>query len=953
MIDRSGEIIHGFELLERIGEGSFASVYRATQQSVKRSVAVKIIHPQHLTNPEFIQRFHEEAEIIARLENPHIVPLYDFWADEHGAYIAMQWMGGGSLQNRLRQVTKFEPAEVSHILGQIAPALALVHRKNIIHRDLKPANMLLDDDHNIYIADFGLAKQLGVKSDLSANHQIIGTPHYMSPEQAATDNGVTLRSQSDIYSLGIILYEILTGSHPFGNAPLMQMLLHHRHDLLPPLRKIVPSLPEELEPVIQRATAKQPDQRFSDAVELAAAFQSALDIARRRRSRTTTIIPVPIEAKTAGDLHARMYTQAGTVIEQPRRLVGRDDLVKRVQIWLDQGERVLLHGLGGIGKTAMAASVAADYIACGKGAVIWVQLGRQDADTLFEAVAHVLGQHQKIAGKQGEDRIAAMREILLEQKALLVIDNIWKERAILPIIRAIPLTMPLLMTSRYGLSIDGIMIAMDALEADDALSLLSYYARHDYTTDEAAKRLCHILGNHPYAVELAGRRLQAYRHLNPDRLMRNIKDAPHNLPTGPLDEQRTIKDLLNESVSELDEEVKHVFQFMGAMYTSRTSLELLALVVGREVAEIESQVAELEHSGLARLFMEEGQPDHYRFHDLTYSYASAMFADGGEGRKKIIQTVRTFIKNNLTDYNKLDFELVNIVEAAQAASKTQDTESLIDIMKMLSVDAKYLAARGPTAISLELLETAIEAAKLSGNIEAAHYMAGKLGDIYRQYTRQYDKALAAYQVSLELARALENGAREAIILTLMGTAHFQGGTGDPNRYYNDATRMAESSGNPTSLVTVMIHRSFYEGNKSLPDYEASRHYSNSAAEFCRQHGMIEPLISSLMNRANCERALGDIRRALSSDIEAFEVASKLGNRRLLAQTIHSKGEDYHALGERLQANACFSQALAIFQEIGLQSEVDDLRGFMNENGYTAGNIEDDQDLEDTNHDESN
>lgn len=938
MIDRSGEIIHGFELLERIGEGSFASVYRATQQSVKRTVAVKIIHPQHLTNPEFIQRFHEEAEIIARLENPHIVPLYDFWADERGAYIAMQWMGGGSLQNRLRQVTKFEPAEVSDILGQIAPALALVHRKNIIHRDLKPANMLLDDDHNIYIADFGLAKQLGVKSDFSANHQIIGTPHYMSPEQAATDNGVTLRSQSDIYSLGIILYEILTGSHPFGNAPLMKMLLHHRHDPLPSLRKIVPTLPEELEPVIQRATAKQPDQRFSDALELAAAFQSALDVARRRRSRTTTIIPVLIEAKTAGDLHARMYTQAGTVIEQPRRLVGRDDLVKRVQIWLDQGERVLLHGLGGIGKTAMAASVAAEYIASGKGAVIWVQLGRQDADTLFEAVAHVLGQHQKIAGKQGEDRIAAMREILLEQKALLVIDNIWKERAILPIIRAIPLTMPLLMTSRYGLSIDGIMIAMDALEADDALSLLSYYARHDYTTDEAAKRLCHMLGNHPYAVELAGKRLQAYRHLNPDRLMRNIKDAPHNLPTGPLDEQRTIKDLLNESVSELDEEAKRVFQFMGAMYTSRTSLELLALVVGREVAEIESQVAELEHSGLARLFMEEGQPDHYRFHDLTYSYASAMFADGGEGRKKIIQAIRTFIKNNLSDYNKLDFELVNIVEAAQAASKTHDTESLIDIMKMLSVDAKYLAARGPTAISLELLETAIEAAKLSGNIEAAHYMAGKLGDIYRQYTRQYDKALEAYQTALGLAQQLKNIAREAILLAVLGTTHFHQGTQDPNTYYVSAYQLAQSLGDPNALIMVLNHRSFYEGQKLPPDFQASHLYSDETATLCRQHNMVEGLIASLMNRASCERELGQLERALDSDKEAYDAALGWGNYLLIAKTSHSLGNDYHGLDNRPQAISYLKKAVEFYGKAGIQTKIDEIYAFAQKNNYEIQSI---------------
>ncbi len=934
MSDRSGESLNGFELVEKVGEGSFASVYRAIQQSVKRTVAVKIIHPQHLTNPDYLQRFREEAEIIARLENPHIVPLYDFWADERGAYIAMQWMGGGSLQQRLRKTTRLEPIEVSGILVQLAPALALVHRRDIVHRDLKPANILVDDNKNWYIADFGLAKQVSPNGGGSVDRLIVGTPPYMSPEQADRDNGIPLRGQSDIYSLGVVLFELLTGQHPFGNAPLIPMLLHHLRDPLPPLRDFAPQLPEGLEPVIQRATAKKAEERYADALELADAFRAALDQSSGRRSIRTTSVPLVPVAKTAGDLHARMYTQVGTVIEQPRRLVGRGELVTRVQTWLDQGERVLLHGLAGIGKTAVAGSVAAEYIASGKGAVIWVELGRQDADTLFEAVAHVLGQHQKIAGKQGEDRIAAVRELLLQQNALLVIDNVWAERAILPIMRAIPLTMPLLITSRFAYSVDGIMIAMDALEAEDALALLSHYARTDYSKDAGAKGLCQLLGNHPYAIELAGRRLQAYRHLNPDRLVRQIKDAPHDLvTTDRLDNQRTIKDLLNESVRELDDDAKRVFQFMGAMFTSRTSLELLALAVGCEPAEIEREIEQLEHSGLARLHMEEGQPEHYRFHDLTYSYANALFNEGGEGGTKTIQAVRKFIQNNLADYNKLDFELVNIVGAARAAFRTHDTESLIDIMKMLSVDAKYLAARGPTAISLELLEAAIEAAKLSGDIDTAHYMAGKLGDIYLQYTRQFDKALVAYQVALELAQQLQNTAREAILLTVLGTAHLHQGTQDPNTYYAAAYQLAQSSGDPSALVTVLIHRSFYEGQKTPPDFEASRQFSDEAVGICRRNGLTDPLIACLLNRANCERELGQPQMALISDTEAYDAACKWKDYRRIAVAAHSMAEDYHVLGKREKVEESISLARSYYLRVGIQAKVAELQEFAVSNNY--------------------
>ena len=607
MKDRSGEQIRDYQLLEYAGEGTFASVYRARHILLDHIRAVKIIHPEHLTNPDYVERFKLEAQVVASLEHPHIVSLHEFWTDNDGAYIVMQWMEGGSLEGWLSAMGRLPPLEVSELLAQIAPALSLVHRNQVVHRDLKPANILMDADDGFHIADFGLAKRKQYASDLSIANALIGTPAYMSPEQANPDSNGGLTSAADIYAIGVMLFELLTGTHPFGKTDAVSMILHQLRDPMPSIHDVAPDLPDNLDPIIQRATAKDPNERYPDVIALAEAFQTAVLGRRPQRFLETSTLEVP-EVKAAGDLNARVYERAGAIMEAPRRLMGREDLVERVMQQLVEHERVLLHGMAGIGKTALAAKIAGNYIDADQGHVIWVELGRQNADTLFEALARALGKHQQIASTQGAERILAIREMLLdEEKALIVIDNIWNEEAMLPIIQAIPHTTPLLMTSRTAISIDGLMLHIDALDETEALKLLGFYARHDYADDESAVELCNLLGNHPYAIEMAGKRLQTYRHLTPERLINDIKDAPHGMVvTGALgiSKQRTVKDLLDESVNELPEHLRELLVLMGGLYSSRASIELFSMVANLEPSLTEHNLAELERNGLVRLVLD-------------------------------------------------------------------------------------------------------------------------------------------------------------------------------------------------------------------------------------------------------------------------------------------------------------------------------------------------------------
>lgn len=160
MENLSNNVIKGYELRERIGAGGFGAVYKAHQTTVGREVAIKIILPHFAGHPDFIRRFEVEAQLVARLEHPYIIPLYDYWRDPDGAYLVMRWLRGGSLRESL-QSGPFALEAAAGVLDQIAAALAAAHRSSVVHRDIKPANILLDEDSNAYLADFGIAKDLG------------------------------------------------------------------------------------------------------------------------------------------------------------------------------------------------------------------------------------------------------------------------------------------------------------------------------------------------------------------------------------------------------------------------------------------------------------------------------------------------------------------------------------------------------------------------------------------------------------------------------------------------------------------------------------------------------------------------------------------------------------------------------------------------------------------------
>ena len=330
MENLSGQVVQGYDLLERIGAGGFGAVYRAFQSTVGREVAVKVILPAYANKPQFIRRFEIEAQLVARLEHLHIVPLYDYWRDPHGAYIVMRWLRGGSLSEALRQGA-FDLEAASNLLDQVAAGLAAAHYQQIVHRDIKPSNILLDDEGNAYLADFGIARVLrqakGTNGssnrknnlDSESSDQFFGSIKYLAPEQL---RGQDATPQSDIYSLGVTLYEVLAGRHPFPESNSFQQLYEHSNEPLPRIENLERNVIDDVNAVIQKATAQNPGHRFQDALALAGAFRASARINRDREPvdlnesltrREQEILKLMVEGSTNKQIAQDLYLELSTV----------------------------------------------------------------------------------------------------------------------------------------------------------------------------------------------------------------------------------------------------------------------------------------------------------------------------------------------------------------------------------------------------------------------------------------------------------------------------------------------------------------------------------------------------------------------------------------------------------------------------------------------------------------
>jgi serine/threonine protein kinase len=253
-----GKRIGPYEIVEEIGKGGMATVYRAYQPNLDRYVAVKIINRAIALDAASLERFQREARLLTRLVHPHLLPIYDYDATHDPAYIVMRYLDSGTLKGIIdKGILPHE--EIIYMLRQLASALDYAHRNNVIHRDIKPSNVMLDEDGNAFLTDFGIARTIEAGQDMTQSGYALGTPGYMSPEQGMGVDG--LNSRADIYSLGVMTFQMLTGKMPYTGETPLSIIFKHISDPIPDITAYDPQLSPATNAVIARVLAKQPEDR--------------------------------------------------------------------------------------------------------------------------------------------------------------------------------------------------------------------------------------------------------------------------------------------------------------------------------------------------------------------------------------------------------------------------------------------------------------------------------------------------------------------------------------------------------------------------------------------------------------------------------------------------------------------------------------------------------------------
>ncbi|HEY2006566.1 MAG TPA: protein kinase [Solirubrobacteraceae bacterium] len=304
-----------YRLEARIGAGGMSTVYRAMDQTLERQVAVKLMNREVAGDSDLLERFRREARAVAQLSHPHIVGVIDAGEDDHRPYIVFEYVEGETLKERIRRLGRLPVSEAVAYSIEIARALGAAHARHIVHRDVKPQNVLIDEEGSAKVTDFGIARTME-EDGLTADGRVIGTTDYVSPEQAL---GRPVTGQSDLYSLGVVLYEMLTGEVPFMGESQVAVAMKHVREELPDVQLKRPEISAALASIVDTATAKREEDRYADDAELIADLEDVLAMETARSGVaspevTTVLRTLPRRARSHLPYRLRHPAMLGLVL---------------------------------------------------------------------------------------------------------------------------------------------------------------------------------------------------------------------------------------------------------------------------------------------------------------------------------------------------------------------------------------------------------------------------------------------------------------------------------------------------------------------------------------------------------------------------------------------------------------------------------------------------------------
>jgi tetratricopeptide (TPR) repeat protein len=689
------------------------------------------------------------------------------------------------------------------------------------------------------------------------------------------------------------------------------------------------------------------------AIPISTVFSKFPDLERqnlafhRQDLRWKDLLEKEETVKTSSAALALLLCEPGKITKPPY-WVGREELLNKVDQLLDQSHRVLLTGMGGIGKTSLAQMLVEERLQAGRKPVLWLEVKDEKSDLLMEALAKACGDDQITSISNRDAKKLALKELLAKSdKGLLVLDNIRNLEALDDLLDAVPDELPVLMTSRMSFDTSEI-IDVEQLSPAEALDLLEKASgAANFSGDESARMLCKLLGYHPLALEIAGASMKE-RRISPKALLRRLEANPVKLSSLRRGE---IRPLLDDYVADLQEPLQSTFFAFGKFPVNRLTPAFLATYLGRSWDDVLEALDNLVVRNLVKTVPE---VDVYYLHDLIFHYLQTISRMNEQDKSYLIQSGITYMEANRHDFDLIAFDLSNLLGIAGIAQGL-DLVKLVSYLTIgnfpLQEGKSYVDQRGYSLGLIGQLDRAIEIARSDGEQikTTLHYLLGKRGNAA---FRRGDYQLAAEKYKEELLLS-PNEERQVMIGSILArTLAFSGQIEESHKQFEIASQLAGKLDEDELHEFVLEQESWAAGY--LKDYVTALRVAEKqlvmAQRLFERSGEqdYEPLTIALLNYGSAKLELakqgqGSTDGVLSSYERMKNLAEKHGDDRHRAHAHKSLGELYHYLGDRIQAQSNFTQALEIWQVLEMTQEEKDLWDLLQELGYLASNSMEEKD----------